>query len=229
MRIFGEFPGPGAAAAFLDTFATPGLLPSRYRLAVGVGLSILAHALVILAVRPMAVAYAPPKPLQVELRQLAPLADALLGLQGEPGESDSSAPTSLAAPIGPPIAEPPPPNTAAEPVAGPELLISPDSYLSARELDVLAQPVNEVDLVYPQMPYQMRVRGKVMLRILINERGGIDQVSVLDSEPRGTFEEAALTAVWALKFAPAKKGGRSVKSQKTIEVTFNPYESINTP
>ena len=229
MGLFGNYAGPGAAAASRILLPVPLAVAQHYRMAIGLGLSILVHLLVILIVRPMAVAYAPPKALQVEIRQVTPHPDALLGVQGEPGASDSIAPAPLAAPAGPAITEPPPANTAAEPVAGPELLITPDSYYAARELDVLAQPLNEVDLVYPQLAYQMRTRGKVTLRILINERGGIDRVSVLDSEPRGTFEEAALTAIWAVQFSPAKKNGRSVKSQKTIEVTFDPYERINTP
>jgi TonB family protein len=78
--------------------------------------------------------------------------------------------------------------------------------------------------------YQMRVRGKVTLRILINERGGVDDVTVVEAEPRGyLFENAALEAVRALQFSPAMRYGNRVKSQKNLEVVFNPYESINVP
>jgi hypothetical protein len=49
---------------------------------------------------------------------------------------------------------------------------------------------------------------------------------VLEATPPGVFEEAALTATQALQFRPARKYGRNVKSQKTIEVTFDPYESV---
>lgn len=200
-----------------------------FRLAVGLGLSLLAHLLIIAGVRPMAVAYAPPRALQVEIRQIAARLDTLLGIT-----EVAEAPDPVASP---PLSTPPAtagtdtrqPNTAAQPVAGPDLRFSADNYLTAGELDVRAEPLNEVDLVYPQLAYQMRTRGKVMLRLLINEHGGIDQVSVLDSEPRGTFEEAALAATWALRFSPAKKNGRNVKSQKTVEVTFDPYERIGTP
>jgi len=203
--------------------------PYACRLAFGLGLSVLVHLLVIMGVRPMAVAYAPPKPLQVEIRQIAASLDTLLGSAGAPDAFTSAVPGSLPVPAAMGRTEAPQPNTAAEPIAGPDLRITPDGYYAARELDVLAEPLNEVDLVYPPLAYQMRMKGKVTLRILINERGGIDQVSVLDSEPRGTFEGAALTAAWALRFSPAKKNGRSVRSRKTIEVNFDPYERISTP
>ena len=200
-----------------------------FRLAVGLGVSLLAHMLIIASVRPMAVAYAPPRALQVEIRQIAARLDTLLGITEEAKAPDPVASPPLPTPPAPAGTETRQPNTAARPVAGPDLRFTADNYLAASELDVRAEPLNEVDLVYPQLAYQLRTRGKVMLRLLINEHGGIDQVSVLDSEPRGTFEEAALAATWALRFSPAKKGGRNVKSQKTIEVNFDPYERIATP
>jgi periplasmic protein TonB len=199
------------------------------RLAVGLGLSMLAHLLIIASVRPMAVAYSPPRALQVEIRHIADGLDALLGVANEAEAPDIVASPPLSTPPAPAGTQAMQPNTAAQPVAGPDLRFAAENYLAASELDVRAEPLNEVELVYPQLAYQMRTRGKVTLRILINERGGIDQVSVLDSEPRGTFEDAALTATWALRFSPAKKYGRNVKSQKTIEVNFDPYERIGTP
>jgi len=43
------------------------------------------------------------------------------------------------------------------------------------------------------------------------------------------FEEAALDAVRSLQFSPAMRFGQRVKSQKTIEVEFDPYASIHVP
>jgi len=63
----------------------------------------------------------------------------------------------------------------------------------------------------------------------VNERGGIDKTVVVDSAPPGVFEEAALQAVTELAFSPALKNGIPVKNRKTIEVTFDPYETIRTP
>jgi TonB family protein len=65
--------------------------------------------------------------------------------------------------------------------------------------------------------------------MLINERGGVDGITVLQAEPNGVFEAAALEAAQALAFSPAALAGRPVKSQKTLEVVFDPYESIATP
>jgi len=104
-----------------------------------------------------------------------------------------------------------------------------DRYFAARELDVRASQINEVQLIYPKRAYEMRIAGKVILRIFINEHGSIDMTSILAATPPGVFEEAAFTATQALQFSPALKNGREVKSQKTIEVVFNPYERISMP
>jgi TonB family protein len=113
--------------------------------------------------------------------------------------------------------------------SSPPLTLPLNIYYSSSEVDTRAEPLNDVDLVYPLVPYQHRVRGVVRLNIFVNEQGGIDKVAVVESRPSGVFDEAALSAVGALKFSPAIKNGLPVKNRKTIEVTFDPYEKINTP
>ena len=200
------------------------------RLSVGLAFSVLTHLLLMAGMRPMATAYSPPRPFQVEILRSEPVPapDAPVAITGT---ADPSAAVTASPPPTEPrsIEAPPPPNTAAAPVAGLDLRFVTDDYYHTREVDVRAEPLNEVQLVYPEPAYQRRVKGRVVLRLLINERGGLDQVSVLESEPRGTFEEAALAATWAVRFSPAKKHGRNVRSRKDIEVLFNPYESINIP
>ncbi len=58
----------------------------------------------------------------------------------------------------------------------------------------------------------------------------MDDVTVIEVEPRGfLFEDAALAATRALKFSPAMRYGIRVKSQKTLEIVLNPYDSIHVP
>ena len=200
---------------------------SERRLAWGIALSLAAHLLVIAGVRPVTAVFTPQPPLQVELRQAAAEPEAPLSVPAPP-----DAPADLA-PASPAVAAVRPAPARPEPGAVPEL--RPDSrlplerYFTGLEVEVRAEPLNDPPLVYPQRAYQSRIRGKVMLRILINERGGVDDVLVVESEPRGVFEAAALDSARALQFSPALRFGSRVKSQKTIEVAFDPYESIHRP
>jgi protein TonB len=107
--------------------------------------------------------------------------------------------------------------------------LATDRYYLSSEVDVRAEPIGETNLIYPQIAFQQRLPGKVTVSILINQRGGVDDVAIAKAEPPGVFEESALNAVRALKFSPALRGGRAVKSKKLVEVNFDPYERIATP
>mgnify|MGYP001568255292 CR=1 FL=1 len=135
-----------------------------------------------------------------------------------------------------PATDLPPPESAQEattartpPQAVIELPFPFDAYYNPGEVDVRAQPTNEVLLVYPWVEYKMRVSGVVQLTLLINERGDLDKVTVIEAKPRGVFEEAALEAVSKLQFTPALKNGQPVKSRKTIDVVFDPSEPLRQP
>jgi|SRR5882672_2001069 len=202
---------------------------STHRLILGLALSVAAHGLLIAGVHPMTAAFPTASPLQVELLDVSPVTAAATVTSAR-SEFPVPVPAgSLPAAAEPAKLEQPQANRGAERMSGPDLRFTPDRYFMAGELDVRAEPVNEVPLIYPQLAYQNRTNGRVLLRILINERGGIDQIAVLEAEPRGIFEEAALAATQPLRFSPAIKNARPVRSQKIVEVTFDPYESIHIP
>lgn len=200
---------------------------SDCRLACGLALSLLAHLLLIAGVRPMTAVYAPPAPLQVEIRNTATEPGAPLAVPASPDAVADAGPAFPAVEISKP--QPTRPEPGAVPELRPDPRLPLERYFTALEVDVRAEPLNDPPLVYPQRAYQARTRGTVTLRILVNERGGVDEVSVVESAPRGVFEEAALDAARSLQFSPAMRFGRTVKSQKIVEVAFDPYESIHIP
>ena len=62
----------------------------------------------------------------------------------------------------------------------------------------------------------------VVLRVLISERGVVDNVAVVRAEPRGVFDQAAIDAFSKARFSPGLAAGMPVKSQITVEVQFMP-------
>lgn len=189
---------------------------SNRALAAGLAVSLAVHVLVVASVRPVSATMAQAGPLRVLIVRESE--------ESEPRDAEQAATMQASTPAAQ-TAAPRPPGAVPEPQA---FGLPLDRYYSAREVDARAEPMNQPVLVYPQEAYQARVRGKVALRVLINEHGGVDGVTVLEAEPRGVFEAAALEAVQALAFSPASLAGRPVKSQKTLEVVFDPYESIAT-
>ncbi len=98
-------------------------------------------------------------------------------------------------------------------------------YFRSSEVDEPAVPVERGPLVFPENAYVWKLAGSVRARVFINEEGGVDSVQIMEARPhRGIFEEAALEALRQVRYRPAGIGGRPVKSQKVIEVKFDPYE-----
>jgi TonB family protein len=133
---------------------------------------------------------------------------------------------TVAAVISPPVPRPPdlpasavlpsPQQVAAAPVTPP--LPSPSSmtYLSSGGLDPPPRLLDDID---PAVPPEAGPRGGVVvLRLFINERGGVDKAEVLSSAPPGLFDASALEAFGNARFSPGYFAGVPVKSQVTFEV-----------
>jgi TonB family protein len=98
-------------------------------------------------------------------------------------------------------------------------------YYRSREVDVQAVPVSSGPLVYPELAYISKLRGSVRARVFISEDGVVESVQIVAAKPRrGIFEEAALEALRQVRYKPAEIRGSRVKSQKLIEVKFDPYD-----
>jgi protein TonB len=121
---------------------------------------------------------------------------------------------------------PPVPTVPAQRATGaPSRAVLPLRYLPVAEVDRPARPRGTVPLIYPENPYIWKLGGVVRLRLLISERGTVDAAEVVSAEPEGDFEEAALTAARRLVYEPALRNGHPVKSEKFIEVTFDPHQT----
>jgi len=116
----------------------------------------------------------------------------------------------------PAVASPP------EPVKAPPRLPPAPEYQMAGRLDPGPRPLSDVVPVYP--PEAGQLRGTVVLRLLINEDGKVDNVGVVRSSPEGIFEASAVEAFSAARFSPGAVLGVPVKSQLTIEVAFTPLQ-----
>ena len=103
----------------------------------------------------------------------------------------------------------------------PPALSSASAYLSASQLDPGPRPLDDIEPLFPAEAGQQQ--GHVVLRILVNEAGVVDDVAVVRSTPQGLFERSAIDAFAAARFSPGRRLGIPVKSQMTIEVDFIPF------
>ena len=99
---------------------------------------------------------------------------------------------------------------------------TPDAaYYGARQLDVYPVLTGGLDL---SRLGATGAAARVLVLVLIDVDGRVNEVSVVEAEPRGAFDESARGAFAAARFKPALKDGRPVKSRLLVEVDFSDRE-----
>ena len=104
--------------------------------------------------------------------------------------------------------------------AGPPEIPDP-TYYGARQLDVypvLASTLRLGDREGAPTPAGL---GRVLLLVLIDAEGLVNEVSVIEAKPPGVFDEHARAAFQAARFNPALKNGRPVKSRLLVDVDYS--------
>ena len=128
----------------------------------------------------------------------------------------SAAPRTETPPEPPRAKEPPP-----SPSSGIEVpLIRDPTYYPTKQLDVYPQPLTQIRLDYPESAASAKVDGRLLVLLLIDEFGVVNDASVVESQPEGYFEDAALAVFRAARFVPAQKQGRPVKSRVLLQVKY---------
>jgi protein TonB len=124
--------------------------------------------------------------------------------------------------------EPPgPQKPAASPSSGVELpFIRDPTYYTAKQLDVYPQPLTQIQLDYPASAANAKVDGRLSVLLLIDEFGDVNDVSIVEAQPPGYFEEAALAVFRSARFAPAQRQGHAVKSRVTLQVKYLYGDSV---
>ncbi len=95
------------------------------------------------------------------------------------------------------------------------------TYYPAKQLDVYPQPLEPVKLNYPDGAAAQRLDGILLLLLLIDEFGVVNDASVVEARPEGYFEEAALSIFRATRFSPAQKQGHPVKSRVLLQLRYS--------
>jgi TonB family protein len=72
---------------------------------------------------------------------------------------------------------------------------------------------------YPDIPAYTEPNGIVIMLVGINTKGHVELVHVLRSSNQA-FENSAVTTVKTWRFSPAKKDGKPVPVQVTVEMKF---------
>jgi TonB family protein len=94
-----------------------------------------------------------------------------------------------------------------------------NSYLRVTKGMKPPKATKSPDPDYPKVPADVEPNGIVVMLIGINEKGRVDLVHVLRASNEA-FQESAVSTVKTWKFSPAKKDGKPVPVQVTVEMKF---------
>lgn len=81
-------------------------------------------------------------------------------------------------------------------------------------------PVRTVKPRYPMSARRMGQSGQVLLRIHVDRDGSVREVTVVQADPPGVFENAAVDAVRKWHFTPALSRGTTVSMWITLPIRF---------
>ena len=211
--------------------------PARLRLLIAFTLSLVLHVVLLLSV-PVNPTGGMPDVVATIYARLEP-ATPEPALDTEPPPDVTLIPADRATLPPAKAVEPPPPQAQAEtkpepkselkpitpppysPSAGIELpLIRDPTYYPAKQLDIYPQPLTAIKLDYPDSAAAERIDGRVLMLLLIDEFGVVNEASVVEAHPEGYFEESTLSVFRAARFSPAQKLGRPVKSRVLLHVKY---------
>jgi len=116
------------------------------------------------------------------------------------------------------------PEFASQNIAGDssELLrdIADDAIMSESTVDVKPKVQSRPPLEYPAAAAKDGIKGYVVINILIAKDGSVEIAKVLESQPAGVFDTAALNAVRSWRFSPAIYKAKPVKMWAKQKIRF---------
>jgi len=94
------------------------------------------------------------------------------------------------------------------------------TYYPARELDVYPALLAPLTVRYPER--ERPHTGRALVMLLVDAAGKVNDVTVVESDPPGRFEEAARETFQAAVFSAARRNGMPVRSRVLIHLEFDP-------
>jgi protein TonB len=96
-----------------------------------------------------------------------------------------------------------------------------DAAMSEGTVDSKPRVISRSPLEYPPSAAKKRIKGYVIVNLLIGKDGSVELAKVIASSPAGVFDQAALRGVRSWRFAPAKYKGNPVKVWAKQKVRFD--------
>jgi len=82
-------------------------------------------------------------------------------------------------------------------------------------------PIQRIPPSYPRWAARQRLEGWVKVAFTVNPQGEVTDAKVIEAEPSGVFDRAALRAIRRWRFRPPTQGGEPVAQRAVQILKFN--------
>jgi protein TonB len=94
------------------------------------------------------------------------------------------------------------------------------TWYQIRQVDRPPRAIGEIKPIYPEAARRRGQEGNLKLMVKIDDLGQVQEVEVIEAQPAGIFEAAAMAAFRNARFQPALVNGRPVRFQAYMRVEF---------
>ncbi|MEM1024809.1 MAG: energy transducer TonB [Myxococcota bacterium] len=94
--------------------------------------------------------------------------------------------------------------------------------MAVRDAELLYQP--PLERYYPRNALEQEIKGRTIVQVRVLPNGRVEPIRILQSEPEGWFEQAALQAVKQFRYRPAERNGRRQAQVRPVLIEWEPPE-----
>ena len=95
-----------------------------------------------------------------------------------------------------------------------------DTVYELSSVDKAPQVLKPFPPEYPLSAFEKKISGRVVFRFVVTKEGKTKNISIIESDPPGVFDENALAAIRKYRFTPGYKNGIPVDVAISLPVTF---------
>ncbi len=88
------------------------------------------------------------------------------------------------------------------------------------EVDSPPVPIVQIPPVYPISARMKGIEGWVVVRFIVDEKGRVSHIRIVESKPKGVFEDSVIRCVSRWRFKPAVFEGIKVKTLVQTKIRF---------
>lgn len=93
-------------------------------------------------------------------------------------------------------------------------------FYGVGEIDYPLTPIVQMHPIYPMIAKRQGIEGWVKVKFLVTETGRVEQIGILDAQPKDIFDNAVIQCINAWRFKPGTVEGIPVKVWAETVIRF---------